>query len=209
MWKNIYKNIYKTSNPDLFITSVCAFPNIHTTIEKVNEYYDIDKIHNDPLYLNIYSDYCFDAGRKYIPVCFEDKLPKLSKLKASNPIGKGFFWCVVYKNPSYDSKKWTYNTPSHAWYREMLEHWLNNYHVEHSSITKHLFEQSVKTWVYENSKNLNEHEKHRRFKFIENSRLVFLDRMGDQPQLTKEDYLGYLDDMYKTNWYEFVFKSYK
>jgi len=208
MWKNIYKKIYKTSNPNLFITAVCAFPNIHTNVEKVNDYYEIEKIQNDPLYLSIYSDYCFSVGRNYIPVCFEDRLPKLAKLQALKPIEKGFFWCVVYKSPFYDSNNNTYNTPSNKWYREMLEHWLNNYHVEHSSITNHLFEQSVQTWIYENSKEFNEHEKHRRFKFIENSTLVFLDRKGDQPKLTKEDYLEYLDNMYKTNWYEFVFKAF-
>lgn len=204
MWKTRYKNTYKTSNPNLIITAVCAFPNIQDSLEKAIEYYGVKDLQKDQMLLEIKADYGYHNGRYFIPLYFSDDIPKLGKLK---DLGKGFFWCIGYQSPNvirnseYSS---TYSMPSHKQYKIWLEYWIHTRYIgQYDSIANFLFEQCIKAYVYENSKEFDEELKHRRFDVIANHNLRF------KPTENSQDMLKFIDKMYITNWYEFVFKEFK
>ena len=209
----MYQYTYKTSNPNLRIACVTAFPNIQDTLEKVIEYYEVKKLQRDPLLLDIYSDYYSQHGNRFIPLYFEDDCPKLAKLEAVNPRGKGSFWCIGYFCPhvtqtSQHTSK--YDMPSHEWYRNRLDHWMDNYHEKYSSITKFLFKCAVKKWIYDETENFSDEMKSRRFQLIENSSFrPSLSIIENDHFQTKKGMFDFLDEMYKTNIYEFIYKQFK
>lgn len=209
MWKSRYNNSYKTSDPNLIITSVCSFPNLIDTIEKAVEYYNVKEFQKDKTLLDIISEFWFHNGNDFIPLYFADDIPKLNKLQELKPINKGFFWCICYQNPYFNPVKHSYSSPSHKQYREWLEYWMDNYHKEHSSITSHLFKQCVYTWIYENSKDFSESMKSRRFDMIANKRLEVQSGSYDTMLSTKEQMINYIEEMYNTNLFEFIFKAFK
>lgn len=206
MWNRVYDKVYKTSDSDLIITAVCSFPNINDTLEKVIEFYKVKQLQQSKKYLEIMSDFEHENGRYFVPLYFEDQVPKLAKLQKLKPIGKGWFWCVGYKNPNLTIKgkhACSFLTPPYKWYKSRLKIWLKEYHTEYSSVTSHLFKQAIKMWIYENTKDFSGKEKNRRFKLIENSNLSI-----DEYKFSPEDYLIYLRAMEQANVYEFMFKSF-
>lgn len=206
MWNRRYRKIYKTSDENLIITAVCSFPNINDTLEKAIDYYRVKELQKSPKYLEIMSDYQQHDGRFFIPIYFEDQVPKLAKLQKLNPIGKGWFWCIGYKNSNVTRGRNdcnTYYSPSYKWYKSRLKIWLKEYYTPHSSVTSHLFHQAIKMWIYENTEHFSDEEKNRRFKLIENSNLSI-----DEYHLSPEDYLIYLCAMENSNIYEFMFKTF-
>lgn len=207
MWKQRYNKIFKTSKPNLVITSVCAFPNLQDTLEKAVEYYGVKQLQKDQTLLEIKADFHCNHGCDFIPLYFQDDIPKLAKLEKINPRGKGFFWCIAYQSPNlirHSEFSSTYNMPSHKQYKVWLEYWINkHYKGQHDSIANFLFRQCVKAYVYEQSNNFSEELKDRRFDVIANCNLRF------KPTENAKDMLDFIDKMYITNWYEFVFKEFK
>lgn len=210
MWKTRYKNTYKTSKPNLIITAVCSFPNLVDTLEKAIPYYKVKELQNDSKFLDIMSDFYFNNGCDFLPLYFEDDVPKLAKLQKLNPLGKGYFWCIGYQCPYlFENKnRREYIGPSYTQYRESLAYWLENFHTTGSGVTSFLFEKCVTSWVYENSKDLPEIYSSRRFQVVANKQIRMQD---DKPYcnfLEKNQYTDYLDKMEVTNWYEFIFKAF-
>lgn len=208
MWKTRYKHQYKTTDPNLIITAVCSFPNMIDTLEKAIVDYKVKELQKDSTYLQIESDYWFHHGRNFLPLYFEDDVPKLAKLQKVNPLGKGYFWCIGYRNPNFTEIHYSgsgrFNPPPFQQYEEWLRYWLKTYYAgKHDGIAKHLFEQCVRRFVFSKSKDLPERLQSRTFDLVSNKNLVF-----DYPE-DPNDYLKFLDEMYVMNWYEFVFKSFK
>lgn len=204
-WGGRYK-IYKTSNPNLIITAVCAFPNVYNTLEKVIDYYGVKALQKDPLLLDIHSEYEHASGRSFIPLYFADDCPKLARLQELTPVGKSFFWCIAYTNPHVETIRrdaaFMYRQPSHQWFKTRFLYWLENFHFEGSNITTHLFRSTVDTWMYEQTAHFSDKEKSRRFQLTANSYLV---HECKEPK----DYIDFVDQMYKTDIYRFMFEAYK
>lgn len=212
MWKQIYKKRYKTSFSNREIICVCSYPNMVDTIDKAVEFYGVKKLQSDQNYLDIMSEFWFHNGRDIIPLYFSDDHPKLENLQLINPVGKGFFWCIGYVSPNYDRKNHKYHMPSFEWFKERLYYWLDNYFSPDSSVTSFLFEYCIKAWVYKNSPSDTEEFKSRRFDVVENKRIVALWPLTQKHQErihAPEQFKQYIENMEKTNWYEFVFHAFK
>lgn len=210
-WKNRYK-IYKTSDPNLLITAVCSFPNIYDTIEKVNEYYDIEKIQNSELYKEIYAYYnLVHSGRDFIPVAFADRIPKLNNLQRVNPLGKGYFWCVGYVSKSLIGGASSINkhaksitTPNF----ETLLSWLK-YHSENisnstsSNVNRALFNDALRKYIIEN--NPAKLDGSRRFDLIYNCNTI----ADINRDLTTADWVAHLEGLKNRNLYEIIVNDFK
>lgn len=199
-WKSIYKNIYKTSNPNLFISAVCSFPNIIDTVEKAIVDYNVKALQKDNIHLKLEALYQLYNGRNYIPLYFEDDCPKLKRLPN---LTKGMFWCILYKSEYY-TKKNTFSSilslPSFDELVELLTYSENNLK---SIYNYFLFKHLVKQYIYENTKDFTDKEKHRRFCIIENSSLVNIDY-----DISYNEMIDYITKMKSMNIYEFMFKAY-
>lgn len=200
-WKSIYKNIYKTSNPNLFISAVSSFPNIVDTVEKAIIDYDVKKLQKDSTYLKLEALYQLLNGRNIIPLYFEDDCPKLKRLPT---LEKGMFWCILYKSEYY-TKKSKYSSqismPSYIELKQLLTYSENNLEKKYNYF---LFPHIVKQYIYDNSKNWSDIEKSRRFQLIENSTLLNIDY-----DTTYNEMVDYIKNMESMNIYEFIFKSFK
>lgn len=216
MWSFRNNNVYKTSNDKYVITAVCSFPNINDTLEKVVDYYRVKTMQKDKKYLEIMSEYYFYNGANFLPLYFEDDCPKLKKLQALQPKGKGWFWCIGYTHDNYwfsEKRIGTFKLKTFEEIYDMFVYWLENYHFEYSSITKWFFEQCVKLYVYKTSPDFDNLLNKRRFDVIENKSLRCITKyiQNDYKEIDvkeKADYIQFIEKMKTRNWYEFVFSEF-
>ena len=204
MWKSRYKNLFKTSNPNLIITGVKSFPNIIDTVEKAIVDYKVKEFQKDPLLLEIESLFWLENGRDFIPLYFEDDCPKLKNLKPFKE--KGMFWCVGYINPAVTSRNaWgrSITLPTHDRFKDLLEYAVKT----NNNCWKYLFEQCITQYVYEKTKNWADVQKQRRFKFICNTGLHVMNASVNKYP-TPDMCMPFIENMYKRDIYEFIFNEY-
>ncbi len=188
-WNSQYKNKYKCKDPNLIITAVQAFPNMVNTVEKCNEFYKIDLVSKDLFYREIYAYLQYrHAGRDFIPIAFEDKVPKLKKLKN---IGNSYFWCIAYKS---DNRYIDYSTAI-----KYLKHY-SSYHNDISNVfNQNLVADALRAYVRENGKDLNYD---RKFNLIYNNNITII------KDNTVEDWIKHLEDLPNRNIYEIIFNEF-
>lgn len=217
MWRERYVKEFKYSQPNMFITAVCAFPNMHDTVDKVKEYYQVEENQKDPIRMEICALGNINAGRNFIPLYFEDQEPKLLDFKIAEDFGykKGWFWCVAYRSPCYiqhysksgEETGASINYPKHKVWREYLEHSLSNLN---GYCSEFLFTEAVMHWIYEQTAHWGQRDKSRRFQLIQNTSLECLScNQFCFYKLEKERYIEFLDNMYERDIYEFIFHEFK
>jgi len=211
MWKQ-HSKIYPTSNPNLIITAICGFPNLEDTLEIVNEVYKIDDLNTDKKFREIYSYYyLLHGGRHFIPIAFSDRIPKLEKLQALKPMGKGWFWCIGYVSTclegganSLNAFSRKLNTPL---FNECLEYL--EYHTKHyessttNSINSCLAKDCLRKYVYENAPE--KLDAGRRFQLLYNNSTIF-DLNHDW---TMKDWLDHLHNLKNRDIYEILVNDFK
>jgi len=217
-WKVRYKNIYSTNDKNLLITAVQSFPNLYDTVEKCNEYYEIEKVNNDLLYRDLLSFYHLMNGNDFIPISFEDRCPKLKNLSNINPVGKSFFWCIGYISPyllnGIEGIRGNCGKKISLPDFEILINWLD-YHIknyvsdEHSTINRFLFKQSLIKYVNEYlDKNIitkNRIGNDRLFDLIYNKKTII-----DFDRDLKTDYwVEYLQDLTYRDIYEIIVNDFR
>lgn len=207
MYRTRYYRIFKTKDPSLVICGVyAALPKIHTTLNSVKQYYEVEQLQKDSIYLELMTEYHTYNGCDFIPLYFEDQCEKLKRLpKIEDNLNGKLYWCICkksknyIKNGEYTSK---YNMPNSIWFRNMLEYFVNNYEYEHKSITGYLVNNLIKQYIYENTKHFSDKQKQRRFQLIENSYL-------NKEFKCKEDYLNLYNEIYKKDIYELMFNYFR
>jgi len=199
-WKSIYKNVYKTSNPNLFISAVCSFPNIVDTVEKAIVDYEVKQLQKDPIHLKLQALYNIYNGRRYTPLYFEDDCSKLKNLPYIN---KGYFWCILYKSEYLTIKSQHSSQISRPSYEELLELLDYSHNNLKGKYNQFLFHHIINSYIYSKTEFFNEKEKSRRFQLIENSSLI-----GINHKTTYEEMKEYIKNMNLMNIYEFIFKAF-
>lgn len=202
-WKWRYKNLFKTSNPNLIITAIQSFPNLYNTIEKNVELFKTKELQSDSKLLEIMSLHgLLVEGNGFIPLYFEDDCPKLSKLRNLKPKDErkyDWFWCICYVYPGYEglgkgvSK---INLPKHQRFCELLEYSIKELDGRYCEF---LFNWSIKTYISEQTRNFNEVERYNHYKL--GSEVLF-DWRYDK---IKSEGLEFIDNMYSRNIYELMF----
>lgn len=217
-WKTRYKNIYSTSDKNLIITAVQSFPNLYDTVEKSNEYYEIENVNKDLLYRDLLSFYYLMNGNDFIPIAFEDKCPRLKNLANINPIGKSFFWCIGYISPyltnGISGIRGTNGKKISIPDFEILVNWLD-YHIKnyvsdkHSTINQFLFKQALIKYVNEYlEKNIitkNKIDNGRLFDLIYNKKTV----INFNNELKVEHWVEYLQDLTYRDIYEIIVNDFR
>lgn len=215
MWRKRYNKEFKYPEKNMFITAIQTFPNMHTTVQHMKDYFKVEENQKDHIRREIDAMTSLDNGRNFIPVMFEDQEPKLLDFKEIEDFGgeKGWFWCVAYRTPCVTIRNEHSSSimyPSHKEFREYLEYSLSNLN---GMDAEWLFEQCVKKWVYEQTSHFTDEAKSRRFYHIENTGLMSLShqrhRFCHDSRLPKERYLQFLDLMYQRDIYEFMFNEFK
>ena len=204
MWKTRYRNIYKTSNPNLIITAVQCFPNIVYTLDKAISYYKVKELQQDPTYLEIEALYnVHDSGRDFIPLYFEDDCPKLGRLK---DLGKGWFWCIGYRSPHLEIGEYSrkLNLPNQAVYRTLMQYSFQKLQGLHSI---YLFENCVRQYVCQHFENATEFQNKKLFKAMSNSKLRMLYNVLER-ELKYEVCWEFVSEMYNRDIYEFIFNEF-
>jgi hypothetical protein len=210
MWKNRYK-IYKTSDPNLLITAVRAFPNIEDTIEKANKYYEIDAVAKDEKYREIYAYMnLLHWGRDFIPIAFADRIPKLQKLQNLNPIDKSYFWCVGYVSPylkggaaSINKPARSIDLPSFDTMLDWFKYHVKNYNSASSSINTNLFEDALRKYISENSPE--KLDPSRRFNLMYNNATI----ISFNRDMKTEDMINHLENLKNRDFYEILVNDFK
>lgn len=203
MWKNRYK-IYRTLKPEFIITAVKSFPNIVDTVDKAISYYKVKELQSDETLLNIYSLYNLFDGRDFIPLYFEDDVPKLKKLK---PISPGMFWCIGYMSPylKLQDNKYTreMQIPSHIELKEFLVYAFSK--KLDDIYIRFLFDMCIHKYIYEQTTSyFTQNQKHRLFQLIQNTKMYF--PYNDKYNLN--DCIDFIEAMYTRNIYEFIFNEF-
>ena len=210
MWKTRYNNIYKCKDPNLVITSVCAFPNVEDTIDKCNSYYKIDSLNNDLVYRELIAYIELTrGGRDFIPIAFSDKVPKLNKLQELKPVGKSYFWCIGYVSKYLKGGSKSINAPYRSIDEPTFEtlftwfkHHVKNYNDSDSITTNHdLHKKCLIKYIYDyidnNNVNVN---RSRVFQLIQNSRI----NIQDDRKTTTYHWIDHIENLKNRDIYEII-----
>ena len=214
MWKSRYIRRYKTSDPNLIITAVCAFPNIQNTLEKAKEYYEIDKTSKDEKYRDILAYYhLVHGGNEFIPIALSDTVPKLEKLQKLTPIDKSYFWCIAYVSPclegaadSVGKQSNSIKSPSYDVLLDWLKHFVTNYDSsEYSSVSRKLFNDALRKYINDYAPSKLHY--HRKFDMIYNNS-TFIE-FTENRNLTPNDWVAHLENLLNRDIYEIITNDFR